>query len=196
MGERESVLRLMNGQTALVGYGSLLSRASLEGTLGRTYTGPFLQCTVRGWRRTWDAAVPNRKFYTDGVDGRITPRAILYLNVTRDLSTDINGVLFVVNQEELAAYDRRESIYDKVDVSADVDVEVEGGPIYMYVCRPEYRIACSSSPADAAVRATYLQMIEEGLSNFDEQFSQRYEESTDIPPANLIIEDRVESQSA
>lgn len=195
MNKRESVLRLINGQTALVGYGSLLSRASLERTLGRTYTGPFLPCTVRGWRRTWDAAVPNRKFYAEGVQGRIMPRSILYLNVRRDPSTAINGVIFVVNQEELAAYDERESIYERVDVRADLDVEVEGGPIYMYVCRPAFCLAHSLSPADAAVRVTYLQLIEEGLLDFDADFRHQYEKSTDNPPAHLIIEDRVESQS-
>lgn len=196
MSELRPVIRLMAGQIALVGYGSLLSRLSLERTLGRTYTGPFLQCTVRGWRRTWDAAMPNRKFYTEGPEGRTTPRAILYLNVTRDPSTNINGVIFVVDHEELAAYDQRESIYDRVDVTADLDVNVEGGPIYMYVCRPEHRVANAISPADAAVRATYLQIIEQGLSDFDQEFRQHYEKSTDIPPANLIVEDRVESQTA
>src|SRR5215831_11815222 len=105
MSELRHVIRLIPGETALVGYGSLLSRPSLERTLGRTYTGPFLRCTVRGWRRTWDAAMPNRQFYTEGPEGRTTPRAILYLNVKRDPSMDINGVIFVVDDEELAAYD-------------------------------------------------------------------------------------------
>src|SRR5215471_12648882 len=131
-------IQLQPGETALVGYGSLLSLPSLERTLGRAYTGPFLRCVVRGWRRTWDAAMPNKTFYTETAGGRMTPEAILYLNVRRDPASEINGVVFVVNQEELAAYDRRESIYDRVDVSADIDVKVDGGSAYMYVCRPEY----------------------------------------------------------
>src|SRR6266704_6564995 len=80
------MIELKAGETALVGYGSLLSIPSLERTLGRTYTGPFLRCVVRGWRRTWDAAMPNERFYTEGADGRMTPEAILYLNVRRDAS--------------------------------------------------------------------------------------------------------------
>jgi len=118
------------------------------------------------------------------------------LNVTRNPSTNINGVIFVVNQEQLAAYDQRESIYERVDVRADLDVEVEGGPIYMYVCRPSFCQAHSQSPADAAVRVTYLRLIEEGLLDFDAEFRHHYRKSTDIPPAHLIIEDRAESQSA
>jgi cation transport regulator ChaC len=189
--EPESAIRLLPGQTALVGYGSLLSRPSLEQTLGRTYTGPFLQCSVRGWRRTWDAAMPNRKFYVEGPAGRMTPEAILYLNVRRDPSTSISGVVFVVDQDELEAYDRRESIYDRVDVTAEMDVKIDGGPAYMYVCRPEYCLSDVKSPERAAVRATYLRLVENGLSHLDEDFRRRYADSTDTAPAHLVIEDRV-----
>jgi len=183
-------IQLQTGETALVGYGSLLSLPSLERTLGRTYTGPFLQCMIRGWRRTWDAAMPNQKFYTEGAEGRMTPEAILYLNVRKDPSTNLNGVVFVVNQEELAAYDRRESIYDRADVTADLDVKVTGGTAYMYVCRPEYVMTGVKSPAKAAVRASYLRIVENGLSNLDEDFRRRYLDSSDAPPAHLVVDDR------
>src|SRR6185503_11567458 len=119
----EPVIRLSPHRTALVGYGSLLSLTSLERTLGRAYTGPFLTCAVRGWRRTWDAAMPNdvpdKSFYEDRPQGRMTPEFILYLNVRRDPSTNVNGVVFVVDPDELVEYDRRESIYDRVDVTCD-----------------------------------------------------------------------------
>ncbi len=183
-------IQLQPGETALVGYGSLLSLPSLERTLGRTYTGPFLRCVVRGWRRTWDAAMPNKTFYTETAHGRMTPEAILYLNVRRDPASSINGVVFVVNPEELAAYDRRESIYDRVDVTGELDVKVEGGTAYLYQCRPESIMTDVKSPAKAAVRASYLKIVEHGLANLDEEFRKRYFDSTDAAPAHLIIDDR------
>ena len=183
-------IQLQPGQTALVGYGSLLSLPSLERTLGRKYDGPFLRCAVRGWRRTWDAAMPNKTFYTETSNGRMVPEGILYLNVRRDPTTSINGVVFVVNQEELAAYDRRESIYDRVDVTGDLDVKVEGGAAYLYECRPEYIMTDVKFPAKAAVRASYLKIVEHGLGNLDEDFRRRYLNSTDTPPAHLVIDDR------
>jgi hypothetical protein len=145
---------------------------------------------VRGWRRTWDAAMPNQVFYTEGPDGRMTPETILYLNVRRDPSTNINCILFVVAADELAAYDRRESIYERVDVTANLDLKIEEGAAYMYVCRPEYCVANVKSPRDAAVRASYLRIVENGLSGLDEDFRARYMESTDTAPEHLIIEDR------
>jgi cation transport regulator ChaC len=188
--EPRPVIRLLPGQTALVGYGSLLSRPSLERTLGRTYIGPFLRCVVRGWRRTWDAGMPNQTFYAERPEGRMTPEAILYLNVRRDPSSNMSGVVFVVDQDELAAYDRRESIYDRVDVTGDLDVNIDGGTAYLYVCRPEYCMSDVKSPEKAAVRATYLRIVENGLSQLDEDFRRRYEDSTDAAPAHLVIEDR------
>lgn len=188
--ERDPLISLQPGQTALVGYGSLLSRWSLERTMGRSYTGPFLPCRVRGWRRTWDAAMPNRTFYEERCGGRMTPETILYLNVRRNAATELTAMVFVVDAEELAAYDRRESIYDRVDVTADLDVRIEGGRAYMYVCRPEFCACDVPSPEKGAVRASYVRIVEHGLSQLDDDFRRRYSDSTDVVPKHLLIDDR------
>jgi cation transport regulator ChaC len=187
---QERTIYLLDGQSALVGYGSLLFRPSLERTLGRTYTGPFLACEIRGWRRTWDAALANHSFYADSKDGKVVPDEILYLNACKDPMTVMNGVVFIVNAEELAAYDKRESVYDRVDIGSDINLVIEGGSVYMYVCRPEHRRKNVNSPAKAAVRATYLRMVRDGLCQLGEEFRRVYEASTDEVPAHLVIEDR------
>lgn len=186
----QPVIRLLPGQTALVGYGSLLSLPSLERTLGRTYTGPFLPCIVRGWRRTWDAAMPNRTFYEDRPGGQMTPETILYLNVRPDSRTDLPAIVFVVGKEELEAYDRRESIYDRVDVTDELDVNIEGGRACIYVCRPEYCLSDVDSTEKGAIRAAYLRIVESGLAQLGEEFRQRYLASTDPVPEHLVIDDR------
>jgi len=186
----QPVIRLLPGQTTLVGYGSLLSLPSLERTLGRSYTGPFLPCVVRGWRRTWDAAMPNRTFHEERIAGPMMPEAILYLNVRRDPQTSLPVIVFVVGPEELDAYDKRESIYDRVDVTDELDVTVEGGRAYIYVCRPEHCLSDVRSAEKGAIRATYLQIVENGLAQLGEEFRQGYLASTDAVPEHLVIEDR------
>src|SRR5262245_34524139 len=101
--DRERVIRLGQGEAALFGYGSLLSIPSLESTLGRKYTGPFVPSRLAGWRRQWDAALPNTSFYTDTPQGRLYPDWILYLNVRREPGSVMNGMVFIVNPAELAA---------------------------------------------------------------------------------------------
>jgi cation transport regulator ChaC len=186
----QPVIRLLPGQTALVGYGSLLSLPSLERTLGRTYTDPFLTCMVRGWRRTWDAAMPNRTFYEQRPGGVMTPETILYLNVRRDAQTNLPAVVFVVGPEELVAYDKRESIYDRVDVTDELDVRIEGGRAHIYVCRPEHCLSGVDSAEKGAVRATYLRIVENGLAQLGEEFRRGYLASTDVVPEHLVIDDR------
>jgi len=186
----QSVIRLLRGQTALVGYGSLLSMPSLERTLDRTYTGPFLPCVVRGWRRTWDSAMPNRTFREERAGGPMTPQTILYLNVRRDPQTTLSAIVFVVDPEELEEYDKREWIYDRVDVTDELDIRIEGGRAYIYVCRPAYCLSDVDSPEKGAIRTTYLRIVENGLAQLGEEFRRGYLASTDAVPEHLVIQDR------
>ena len=182
------MITLLPGQSAILGYGSLLSIRSLERTLGRTYDGPFVPVELKGWRRTWDAAMPNKKFYTEFNGTRMYPETILYLNVARDAGTILNGILFVVNDAELASFDDRESIYDRVDITDGVPLT--GGRAYVYVCRPEYTAKDITSPRKGAVRATYIDIVETGLKELGSEFRAGYERSSDPVPRELVIGDR------
>jgi hypothetical protein len=187
----DSSLLLQPGQSALLGYGSLLSIRSLERTLGRTYDGPFLPVELPGWRRTWDAAMPNTKFYGE-MDGRpMYPETILYLNVAKDNDSVLNGVLFLVNDVELASFDERESIYDRVDITDQLLLRISGGRAFVYVCRSEHTLRGVSSPDKGAVRATYIDIVETGLRELGEAFRAGYERSSDAIPTNLVIADRI-----
>jgi cation transport regulator ChaC len=189
--EHEPVtIALRSGEAAVFGYGSLLSRSSLERTLRRGYEGPFIPCSVRGWRRSWDAAMPNSEFYALRAGVRVVPEFILYLNVRPDAATSVNGVLFVVSAAQLAALDERESIYDRVPVGHLLEgAEVTGGEAYIYVTRPEHTLRGVTSPAHAAIRASYLSIVSAGLNGFDADFQRRYVATSDEVPAQLVIED-------
>lgn len=183
-------IRLARGQTAIVGYGSLLSRASAEKTLGRPYDGPFERCHVSGWRRSWDIGMPNETFYYDGPAGRVIPRKILYLNVRPQPGALLNVVVFVVDERERAAMHAREWIYEPTVVTAALrGVRVTGGDAIMYVARPEYVVRGVESPDDAAVRATYLEIVQDGLEAMDSGFRAEFEQTTDPAPAHLVVQD-------
>jgi len=191
---QRAIVRLRDGESALFGYGSLLSIESLERTLGRRYAGSFLVCRVEGWRRSWDAAVPNRRvFFAEQPPGRLYPGHILYLNVRPAPGCFLNGVLFVVNAQERDAYDQREVVYDRVDITESLSgVSVTGGRAYIYVARPECSISSASSIAQAAVRATYLDIVAAGFRDLGPDFQAEYEATTDPVPRHLLIADRRE----
>jgi hypothetical protein len=183
-------IELGRNQTAVVGYGSLVSRVSAERTLGRPYDGPFERCHVAGWRRSWDIAMPNEAFYYRDGGQTVYPRRILYLNVRPDPDTLLNAVVFLVNPRELEAMHAREWIYDARVVTHDLrGVTVEGGDAIMYVAKPDYIVRGVRDPREAAVRASYLRIVQDGLDETDEAFRAEFARTSDPVPAHLVVED-------
>lgn len=185
-------LELRAGEVALLGYGSLLSKASLERTLERPYEPAPVMCRLRGWRRTWDSLYPNERFFYLHDGERRYPKNILYLNITRS-DTVLNGVLYVIRGDDLAAFDRREAVYDRIEVQdALIDVEVTGGPVWAYVGRPPFLLTAPVPRDEAAIRRSYIDIVERGLAEHDAAFRAEYGGSTDVPPPASIIDDRLE----
>lgn len=181
---------LAPGQHALVGYGSLLSVASMEGTLGHRYAGPFHVVRVNGWRRGWDVQMPKSKWTYQSGDRQVLPDRVLYLNVRREEGSHINAALFVVDSAALAGFDEREWIYDRVAVNADLaDVRVTGGQAWMYVARAEYLWRKSSHPPQAIIRRSYLDILDTAHAQLGDGFRREYDATTDPAPPQLIVRD-------
>ena len=189
--ESPSVIELKTGEYAIVGYGSLLSITSLERTLGRKYSGPFVVCDLIGWYRTWDVSMPNSTFeYLNEAGTWITPERILYLNLKRNMDRRINAVLFVITDEDMKAFDEREWIYDRVIVDDELrGVSVVNGHAWAFVGKPEHILKAANSPPKTAIRRSYLDILEAGVRDLGADFRDAYENSTDLPPQHLIIPD-------
>ena len=186
-------IRLNEGETAVVGYGSLLSVQSIGKTLGREYNGPFVACHIEGWCRSWDVSMPNQAFYYEEDGVRIYPEKILYLNVRLEPRALMNCVVFVLNSDELGAMDHREWIYNRHVVTGSLrGVRVEGGDAIMYVAREKHIVRGAKRPRDAAVRASYLQIVEHSLQKVDPVFRAEYEHTTDPVPERLVIKDTLD----
>jgi hypothetical protein len=189
----DTTIRLAPGQTAVIGYGSLLAKNSISRMLEREYDGPFLACHVEGWRRSWDVAMPNEAFYYVEDDVRTYPRKIVYLNVRRSPGALLNVMLFVVNDDELQAMHGREWIYDPLDVTADLrGVRVEGGEAIMYVARDEFLVRGNSNRLEAAIRASYLRILSQALEATTAEFRDEYARTTDAVPSDLVIDDTLD----
>ncbi len=187
----DNVIRLRDGESALFGYGSLISIESLERTLGHPYGGPFVICALEGWRRAWDVAMPNHTFFTKTASGRMYPEYILYLNIRPDPGMLLNGVLFVVDQSELEAFDRREWIYSRENVTSQIrGAAISGGKAYVYVGKADYLLSGVKLPKLAAVRSSYLEILEAGFRDLGPPFQKHFEASSDPVPKHLIIDDR------
>ncbi|HEY7169722.1 MAG TPA: gamma-glutamylcyclotransferase family protein [Vicinamibacterales bacterium] len=184
-------IELRDGHIGLFGYGSLLLKSSMERTLARPYEGAPIVGRVDGWRRTWNAITPNDRFFYLEDGQKRFPASIIYLNVVPDPGS-INGLIYVIDAEDLPGFDRREFTYSRVDVRGRLDVAVEGGPVWMYVGKPPYLFVPPASQREAAVRRSYLRIVDSGLAELGRDFRIEYDRSTDPPPADNVVDDLTE----
>jgi hypothetical protein len=185
------LIELGAGDHAIFGYGSLLSLSSLERTLGRAYSGPFVPCSVLGWRRSWDVTMPNRTRYVIQNKEQVFPEHILYLNVRRQALSIVNGVVFVITGHDLLSYDEREWIYNRVPVNDFLSgVQVRGGQVWMYEGKEEYVVSLPSDWREAAVRSSYLTIVKNGLNSLSPDFAQEFWANTDPIPEWLVVDDQ------
>lgn len=187
------VFELGPGEVGLFGYGSLLLQSSMERTLGRKYEGKHSVCHLKNWRRTWDSLYPNELFYFMTEDGqRCYPKNIVYLNVTRSPGL-LNGVLYAIAEEDLAGFDRREAFYSRTAIEDELaDLRVRGGPAFLYTGLDAYLLKGEVPIAEAAIRRSYVQLVESGLEELGPAFRATYQESTDEPPLASVIDDRID----
>jgi hypothetical protein len=188
------VIALSPTQTAIVGYGSLLSVARVARSLDGGFHSAFALAYVEGWRRDWSVAMPNAAFYYLEDGGRVYPERIHYLNVAPAPAELMSCSLFVVNDRQLEAMNGREWIYEAVDVTERLmGIAVTGGRAIMYVGKPEHSRPLDRSRRVSAIRRSYTRMVDEAVSSLPPYFQENYVRTTQPVPAELLFEDVLDS---
>lgn len=179
------------GQYGMFGYGSLLLKSSMEATLGYPYAKPLYYCSVKGWRRKWSSFMPNLNFYSVTRNQRFYPKNILYLNVESNEASSVNGLVYLLTEQELRFFDRREWIYDRVDVTQQIPkLELEIGKIFLYSGKESYVLRGPTNRDQHAIRASYIKIVEEGLQSLGPAACHDYNASTDPVPNDLVFDDQ------
>jgi cation transport regulator ChaC len=109
----------------LFAYGSLLpaGRARLPDGAGAA--------NLLGWRRSWAVAMdnsvdlPGYKHYVTP-DGERPELMVCYLDIAEQAGAMVNGVALAVGVDELPALDARERNYERVEVTGQLDVALDG----------------------------------------------------------------------
>jgi gamma-glutamylcyclotransferase (GGCT)/AIG2-like uncharacterized protein YtfP len=125
---------------------------------------PAGRCVLRDHARGWDVAMDNRetipgyKFYVDPDTGERPAVYVTFLAVRREPGSMVAGEVFAVDDQLLAALDRRERNYDRCDVSDRVDFD---GRVWAYVGSAAGRARCAAGRAagTAVISAEYLATV-------------------------------------
>jgi hypothetical protein len=89
----------------------------------------------------------------------------------------------------------REWIYEPVVVTDRVrGVTIEGGDAIMYVGRPEHRVGHAGGPEAAAIRSSYLRILDEALADANPTFVEEFRTTSEPVPAHLVIEDALDPE--
>ena len=112
--------------------------------------------TLEGWRRAWgvamdnSVAIPGYKVYEDPRTGERPPVFVAFLDLVRDPEASVDGAL--LEAPDLAALDRRERNYERVEVA-------EG--VYAYLGRADARERFERGVRErrAVVTAEYLARV-------------------------------------
>jgi cation transport regulator ChaC len=168
------------------GYGSLLEQWTAAGPL------PVV-CELANHRRTWNVAmenartIPGYKYYVDAVTGDRPDCFVTFLNIVRDPGHTVNGVVFEVSGETLSQLDRRERNYERIDVSDDVSVPVDGRVwAYTGTGPAVARFELGRRESRAVVSRQYHDRVLEDFERIGPEARQRFISLTDPAPCPIV----------
>jgi hypothetical protein len=172
---------------ALFAYGSLVSLASAERTLGRPVEHAGL-ARLSGWRRRWSQARDNlRSEKTFAAPDGTTPAYCLGLNVERGFAgAGPNGALLEMRDEELDRLAIREIRYERVEVTADIAAagEPRFDPVFTFTAKPQN--LAPSPPEGAVILAPYARAVEAAFDSLGAGQLDLFRETTGPHPVKVI----------
>lgn len=154
--------------TYFFGYGSLVNRDTHEFTRAQ-------RAQLRGWRRVWR---------------HTSLRPVAYLTVVPDATTEIDGLIAAVPGDDWAALDERESAYDRVAASHQIEHRLTHRPEIAVYSIPEGKHSAPSQTHPALL--SYIDTVVQGyLREFGEDGAQRFFATTDGWEAP-VLDDRAD----
>lgn len=182
-------------------YGSLVSPTSLASTIGRSISvgsGMYV-AELAGYRRAWNyGSEVLRGDWVDEHGNETVGGLVVSLGLVAASTEAINGVIFAVDDDELADLDWRERAYDRVDVSeritlleASTAVELDA-PIAVYVPRRAAiaRYEHHRDAGTAGIRRSYWDLVEAAFHQLGPDHGAWYRRTPppDVPVVDITLD--------
>lgn len=170
----------------LVGYGTLLDRASLGDSIGGDASAAKAMVPVRigGYRRLFnlrpDHYEPSRQTTREPIEAAA-------MNVEPAADDEFNGLAFAVTEEELTALDQRERYYQRRSVTV-LDFS-SGQPIgdgHLYASVPDARWI-ERDPRRLLPRWLDIVLARRGAYAIGEEFGRTYDQTTFLADGRTLM---------
>ncbi|MBE3119906.1 MAG: gamma-glutamylcyclotransferase [Candidatus Atribacteria bacterium] len=189
--KRKSILRIPEGSVGIIAYGSLISLPSMEQTLGRKYEGPIHEVHLAGYERVWTCvrpwndpqAIAAGAKKIDAYFLRDTERVPIIgaaeLNIYPKKKGWINGILYLITNDELLSLDKRERGYRRVDVTDKIEeFRFRGGKVYVYEGLPRSPVASSADKGTTILIKEFLDLVIAACDLRGKDFRDEFDKST------------------
>jgi len=199
--KQKNSLEIPEGLTGIISYGSLISVPSMEKTLGHKYEGPIHEVHLLGYERVWTCVRPwdssTRKFsaYVLRGEERVPILGAAELNIYPKKTGKINGVLYLITDDELLSFDQRERGYQRVEVTEKIEeFSFSGGKVYVYEGLPGSPLDPSEEKGIYILIKEFFDMVNEACDSRGEDFRKEFDRTTRpceyevVPYENIIWE--------
>jgi hypothetical protein len=189
--KRKSTLEIPEGFAGVIAYGSLISLPSMEETLGHKYKGPIYDVHLRGYERVWTCVRPfndpqaiaagakkiDAYFLRD--TERIPIVGAAELNIYPKKKSWINGILYLITNDELLSLDKRERGYRRVDVTERIEeFRFRGGKVYVYEGPPGSPAASSADKGTIILIKEFFDLVTGACDSRGKDFRDEFDKST------------------
>jgi hypothetical protein len=187
---KKPIINIENGKVGMIGYGSLISKQSMESTLLRKYQDSVYLVHLEGFQREWnfvwsnyDTSYSEDDLKYDGFYIRekdtIPFEKIIFLNIMAQKESSMNCVLYFIAPEELIGFDKRELGYERIDVTNLIkEYNFQGGKVYAYKATPNYIYDSDSDYKNSIIEKSYINLVTEACDSIGSYYRQEYEAST------------------
>lgn len=204
LSQQKDTIKIEEGFSGMIGYGSLISLKSMESTLGHQYKDSAYLIHLNGFIRAWTSYRPlndpkesNSKypkfngFILENNDS-IPFDGIVQLNVESQENSKINCILYIISDEDLIKFDKREIGYERIDVTDRIEeYNIFGGKVYAYQQAPDYYDKTTLNLAKFLLIEDYVNMIISACDEFGENFRLEFEDSTLQPSTQVVPSQRI-----
>ena len=163
-----------NTKYYVFGYGSLINEKSRQMTIKRkSETIPVILSRDARFKRNWICV----KSHTPRIKEKSSHICYSNLKHSTMTNTDVNGVLFKVNKEELKLLDKRESAYERIELNKSHIIpffENNKLPIFKDNCKVVTYVSNVGNSGKGVIFQSYIDTILSGCLNINRKFAEMF----------------------
>ena len=162
----------------LFGFGSLINLISAQKSFKRVLTqNDLIPVKIKGYERVWNA-LESIQFGEEKVNG-------VFLNIQKKEDSILNGVVIEISKEELEILKLREKNYSCITIkSSDVLDESFDDNLIAFMTINDEKLA-KIGDTNSFIPAKYIEVVKEGLKNYDDNFIKEFEKTFENYPFTL-----------